>query len=168
MGGDSASTEISGWKLSDEIWSSNTASNFITVIRMCATRGEFFRSQNITDGSVSLMLGAGTCSGYDPNLSLNQVFDNSSVKSVLTCVAVDGTASATNQIYTPTAWDGRVIRFNPAVASDIIVKNAATQLILRTLWKQQQPRCRVTCYSIMVRTMYPSQFLVRRVLLDHF
>ena len=40
----------------------------------CVLREESFASQTITNGSVSLTIGAGTAAGFDPAISINQVF----------------------------------------------------------------------------------------------
>ncbi len=87
----------------------------------CVLREETFSSQVITDGAVSLNLGSGVRSGFDPNLSLNQVFDNSVSKSGLTCVDANGNVTGTSQSYAPVANDSRVIRFSATVASDVIL-----------------------------------------------
>ncbi len=87
----------------------------------CVLREENFSTQNIVDGGVSLMLGTGSRTGFDPNLSLNQVFDNSTAKISLTCLASNGAIVSTGQTYNPTLSDGRTVRFSSVVLGDSVI-----------------------------------------------
>ncbi len=89
----------------------------------CVLREETFSNQTVVDGAVSLNLGSGSRSGFDPNLSLNQVFDNSSPKTLLTCIDATGASVSTNQTYTPVGADIRIIRFSAVVSGDSVIAN---------------------------------------------
>ena len=86
----------------------------------CVLREENFSGQSITKGSISLSMGSGLRSGYDPNFSLAQVFDNSAPKNGLSCVDANGALVSSNQTYTPVAADSRKLRFTGTVAGDLI------------------------------------------------
>ena len=87
----------------------------------CVLREETFSNQSVVDGAVSLNLGSGIRSGYDPNISLNAAFDNATPKSALTCLNALGAVVSTNQNYTPIAGDIRQIRFSAVILSDTIL-----------------------------------------------
>ncbi len=121
----------------------------------CVLREESFAAQSVTNGSVSLSLGSGTVSGFDPALSITQVLSNSSAKNGLTCVDALGTVVSTSQTYNPGPSDSRLLRLTTTllgelirvdfplksvayavqaeavggkVAADILVQNSVTQL----------------------------------------
>ncbi len=78
----------------------------------CVLREEAFSNQTVVSGSVSLALGTGLRGGDDPNLTLTQVYDNSTNKSGLDCVDLDNNPGLLNQTYIPAATDTRVIRIS--------------------------------------------------------
>lgn len=86
----------------------------------CVLREESFLSQNITNGSVSLAIGFGTAAGFDPAISINQVLNNSSIKSGLTCVDAAGAVISTSQTYKPGPNDSRIIRFTAVVQGELL------------------------------------------------
>ena len=86
----------------------------------CVLREESFASQTITNGSVSLTIGAGTAAGFDPAISINQVLNNSSVKNGLTCVDAFGVVTGTSQAYNPGPSDSRLVRYTATVLGELI------------------------------------------------
>lgn len=93
----------------------------LSVTSNCVLREENFSNQTLIDGSVSLTLGSGTRSGFDPALPLNQVFDNSSPKTLLSCIDSSGASVSTNQTYSPSVADSRTIRFSAIVSGDSVI-----------------------------------------------
>ncbi len=121
----------------------------------CVLREEAFSNQTVVSGTVSLALGTGSRAGDDPNLTLTQVYDNSTNKSGLDCVDINNNPGLLNQTYIPAATDTRVIRVSTTdlgtpiivdfiqratpyaihaesvggkVAADILVQNGSTAL----------------------------------------
>ena len=76
----------------------------------CVLREEDFSGQAIVNGSVLVYLGSGVRGPNDPNLTLNQVYDNSKSKNSLGCIDANGGIVLTNQTYSPAIDDQRVIR----------------------------------------------------------
>jgi trimeric autotransporter adhesin len=93
----------------------------LSVTSGCILREETFVNQSVQDGAVSVSLGSGAKTGFDPNLTLNQVFDNTVSKSGLTCVDTTGAVTSSSQVYTPVAGDHRLVRFSATVAGDSII-----------------------------------------------
>lgn len=89
----------------------------------CVLREENFSGQTITNGSISLSLGSGSRGVSDPALTLNQVYDNSKIKTGLSCVDATNNIISTGQVYSPTASDERVIRVLTTVSGDAILAN---------------------------------------------
>lgn len=89
----------------------------------CILREENFSGQSITNGNVSLSLGSGSRGVSDPSLSLNQVYDNSAVKTGLSCIDATNNIISTGQVYSPSASDGRIIRIVTTVQGDAILAN---------------------------------------------
>lgn len=137
------------------------ASNVTFTVRIltpndgCVLREEAFSNQTVVSGTVSLALGTGLRGGDDPNLTLTQVYDNSTNKSGLDCVDINNNPGLLNQTYIPAATDTRVIRVSTSdlsapiivdfiqratpyaihaesvggkVAADILVQNGSTSL----------------------------------------
>ena len=121
----------------------------------CILREEDFTNRDITEGSISLMLGSGILGADDPGLSLNSVYNNAVAKTGLTCIDANNVEVSTGQTYTPAATDGRILRVSTSdlaspiianfnmkssayaiqaesvggkIAADILTQNAATQL----------------------------------------
>ncbi|MES2800897.1 MAG: hypothetical protein V4654_00265 [Bdellovibrionota bacterium] len=148
-------------KLKDPAGVYPDASNVNFTVRIltpnngCVLREETFSNQTVVSGTVSLALGTGSRSGDDPNLTLTQVYDNSTAKNGLDCVDINNNPGLLNQTYNPAATDKRVIRVSTAglgasiivdfiqratpyaihaesvggkVADDILVQNGATSL----------------------------------------
>jgi hypothetical protein len=89
----------------------------------CILREENFSAQSINEGSISLLLGAGTRGVNDPNLSLNQVYNNAKAKTGLACVDSNNNIISTGQVYNPVATDQRTIRVISTISGDSIVVN---------------------------------------------
>lgn len=89
----------------------------------CILREENFFGQSITNGAISLNLGSGARGVNDPNLTLNQVYDNSKSKTGLSCVDENNNVILSEQIYNPTISDERIIRITTTINSDLIIAN---------------------------------------------
>lgn len=95
----------------------------LSPLSNCVLREEVFPSQNITNGGISLLLGTGTRGTLDPNISLVQIYDNSTAKIGLSCVDAAGSVIGTGQSYTPAITDGRTIRFSANVIGSPVIVN---------------------------------------------
>jgi|GEM_PF-4748289 len=95
----------------------------LTPASNCILREEIFSAQTIVSGRISLNLGSGLRGVSDPNLSLNQVYDNSKSKIGLSCVDANNNVVLTGQVYNPTSIDQRIIRVVTTIAPDIIIVN---------------------------------------------
>ncbi|MGZ3724832.1 MAG: beta strand repeat-containing protein, partial [Pseudobdellovibrio sp.] len=96
----------------------------------CILREESFSNQTIVNGSISLVLGAGTRGSHDPALTLNQVYDNSTSKSGLSCVDANDSVVSTGQTYTPAgSADVRVVRITTMIGSDNILVDFAMRSV---------------------------------------
>ncbi len=87
----------------------------------CILREEIFTGQTISEGVVSLTLGAGARGANDPNISMIQLYNNSTIKLGLTCVDASGGITGTNQAYAPAANDWRSLRFQSMVSGQAIL-----------------------------------------------
>lgn len=84
-------------------------------IRHCVLREEVHSGKNISNGYLNLVLGdheAATPSGHNPAsiLSIREVLDNKVARSGLNCVNKNNDITLTNQTYTPSNLDRRVLR----------------------------------------------------------
>lgn len=95
----------------------------LTPATGCILREEDFSSQTITNGNVSLNLGAGVRGVSDPGLTLNQVYDNSKTKTGLICVDANNNITSTGQSYVPASSDSRIIRVLTAIGGDPVLAN---------------------------------------------
>lgn len=93
----------------------------------CVLRHEQFSGASISNGHIFLNLGSGTLSVLDPALSLNEVFDNSTSKSGLSCIDSNNAVVSTGQTYSPAWGDDRTVRIVTTVAADSIVANFPLQ-----------------------------------------
>lgn len=89
----------------------------------CILREEDFSSQTITNGNVSISLGAGVRGVSDPSLTLNQVYDNSKTKTGLTCVDANNAIISTGQSFVPANSDGRIIRVLTTIGGEPVLAN---------------------------------------------
>ncbi len=89
----------------------------------CILREEDFSGVSISNGALSVTLGSGVRGSNDPNLTLNQVYNNSSVKSGLSCVDSNNNIISIAQTFTPAATDQRIIRVATIVSSESIIAN---------------------------------------------
>lgn len=89
----------------------------------CVLREEDFENQVVVSGTISLALGSGNRAGYDPNLSLAAVYDNSAVKNNLTCVDANNNVVNSGQSYNPASSDTRILRVRATVTGVPIVVN---------------------------------------------
>jgi trimeric autotransporter adhesin len=95
----------------------------LSPVSNCILREENFSGQNVINGNLSLRLGAGTLGSNDPGLTLNQVYNNSSVKNGLSCVDANNNIISTSQTYNPAANDHRLVRITTNVSSENIIVN---------------------------------------------
>lgn len=89
----------------------------------CVLREENFSGQTIINGSISLSLGSGSRGVSDPALTLNQVYDNSKIKTGLSCVDATNNIISTGQVYSPATSDERIVRILTTVSGDAILAN---------------------------------------------
>lgn len=87
----------------------------------CVLREEDFDNQTVVSGTISLALGSGNRAGYDPNLSLAAVYDNSTAKNNLSCVDVNNALVNSGQSYNPLATDVRILRVRATITGVPIV-----------------------------------------------
>lgn len=88
----------------------------------CVLREEQFNGVNISNGYINIALGTGITSGYDPQLTMKQVMDNSSIKNSLTCLNSDGTVNNNLTSFDPSLSSGaRKFRLSVMIDSRKIV-----------------------------------------------
>lgn len=89
----------------------------------CILREENFTSQNIVNGNVSVTVGSGALGSNDPGLSLNEVYNNSTAKTGLSCVDANSNVISTGQSYTPASDARRIVRISTVIGSDTVLVN---------------------------------------------
>ncbi|AGH96004.1 beta strand repeat-containing protein [Pseudobdellovibrio exovorus] len=89
----------------------------------CILREENYSGRDITNGNISLNLGSGSRGSRDPNLTLQQVFDNSSAKASLFCVDGNNNIVSSEQSYTPTSSSHRVLRIVAEINHETLLVN---------------------------------------------
>lgn len=89
----------------------------------CILREENYNGREITNGNISLNLGSGSRGTRDPNLTLQQVFDNSSAKTSLFCVDGNNNIVSSEQSYTPTSSSHRVLRIVADINHETLLVN---------------------------------------------
>lgn len=94
-------------------------------VRHCVLREEVHSGKNISNGYLNLVLGdsqAATPSGYNPNtvLSIRDVLDNKTSRAGLNCVNKYNDITLTNQTYTPSNVDRRILRIRMTLEGEEI------------------------------------------------
>lgn len=82
-----------------------TARTMVLSPTNCILREEEFSSVNISNGYINLIIGKGTRTGSDPNLSMTEVMNNSNIFNGLVCLDINGNISGTTS-YDPSSGNG--------------------------------------------------------------
>ncbi|WP_415061166.1 hypothetical protein [Bdellovibrio sp.] len=92
----------------------------------CVLREEEHSSKSITDGYLNIVVGDSTGTtpaGKNPSpvLSITEVMDNSKPRTGLKCVDENNNIVASNQTYTPSSLDRRILRLRTNIQGDDVV-----------------------------------------------
>lgn len=93
----------------------------LTPSNGCVLREENFSSVKVVGGTISFVLGSGQRAGFDPNLSLTAVYDNTAVKNNLSCVDANNNVVNSGQSYNPAAADTRILRIRATITGATVV-----------------------------------------------
>ena len=115
------------------VYPTETGLNFRVLVLSpttnCILREETYTNQSLNNGSISLVLGAGTLGASDPGLTLAQVYNNTVARAGLSCVDANGNIATTGQTYTPVAGDYRNLRVSTSISTDNIIVNFAMRSV---------------------------------------